>query len=248
MIDRFIDFLCQIDFGKVLSVGGGAFVGALFAFASTQYHFILTNRHKRWEEHRNSLVKLELVLNEFLDMANVNISVITKFQNIQVMTPPKGMLFWGSASQLPIDRALLPNLLNIMLTNKLFSLYVKTRRINHDMETAKESYNTIRLAFIKGDILFEQYKNTTLELIKEWSDRSITGHKLLINLVSKLIAIVKILLKEDKPFKVSAFIIKRKSYEFTEEEAAKSLEKLQNEIESNRLESIKQNEEYSSPE
>lgn len=232
----------MLEYGEIIAAAWGAIVGALGAFAAAQIHFVLSTRHDRWEEHRDSLVRLELILNEFLDMAHVNIKVLTKFQTTVDETDNKKM-FWGTPSQLPLDRKLLPNLMNIGLTNELFSLIVKTRRINHDIETAFESYNLIKQAFIKNEISFDQYKTTTSQLI-EWSNVSVNAHKLLIDMDKKLIAIVKLLLRRDKPHKITSFIVKKYSFKFTDDDICAIQKELEIEIKSIEKESIKKADEY----
>ncbi len=135
-----------VDKGNGLSSFFGSFLGAFFAFVFGIITYAITKRRDRFVQHKNTLVRLERVLNKHLeDLGTLEIFVQNMKANLSERRVDIGRLF---KIQIPDD--LDTGLGSIDLINKFFSYQVSIDRINHNVSTINHALTRIEDLFIGG--------------------------------------------------------------------------------------------------
>jgi len=175
----------------------GAFCGALFAFVVSQLNERVKRNRKRWTEHYNGLIELELIFNSILGVVGDNRALFNKFIKSYNDSNSRKTVFWNEPNRIPYDSSILNHFLDIELKNKLFSFGEKIRKYNHDIETVWQGYLEMRNSFLKKDITDEQYKISLKEYINglAFLDK---GCNLLDDRTIELHAYTRMAIKKDK--------------------------------------------------
>lgn len=154
----------------------GAFLGAFFAAIFGFITYIITKRRERFVEHKNSLVKLERVLNKHLN----------DFGTLSVLA--KGMDHILGNGRPDVTRLFLleiPNdidmkLGSIDLCNKFLTYQICIDRINHNASSINHALTRIEDLFISGQPVVAENFN----LVRDWA-ASFQGSLSEINEVAK---------------------------------------------------------------
>ena len=112
----------------------GAFSGAFFAFLFMSVTSAGNKLFERRLKHRNAIVRLEWVLNSFLEIIDCNClhidECIKAFQNER--------LFILNFRDFSVEKTIGDDLLNIDLKNDVMSLTIDTDRLNADYSSVKQ--------------------------------------------------------------------------------------------------------------
>lgn len=217
-----------MDINTLFSTGLSAFAGAFFAFLFVRLGEFLSKIYDRQVKHYNSLVNLEVQLNEIGGIIHDDLYILPPFMN----TLKLGHIYFNNLHTLKIDKSHYQNLCNIPLLNELFSYNYQVRKINDDIETMSSGYQDIKNALIQKNITLEEYQinvnvlSTNLEAIRLF----------LLDLQEKtinLIARIRIHIEHDRPLgsKLMSPFISVVRYKLKEEDIKKEIKKLELEIE-----------------
>lgn len=220
-----------------IAPGVGALAGAFFAFIFLKFAEFLSRIHQRKVKHYNSIVLLEIQLNEIIGRLSDNISAASDF--IKIIT--SGKIYFGKLMLIPIDKSHYDNLYDVNLKNDLFSFYYKLRQLNIDIENINVGYTDIKNALIQQNIDDATY----LENSKMFSTflTKLKGHLNEISDSNKyLYSKVRILSKKDLPLstKISRWFIRSSSPKIKKSEIDEEQKKLEDEI-NNTEKRIKEN-------
>ncbi|KKU06544.1 MAG: hypothetical protein UX10_C0029G0009 [Candidatus Magasanikbacteria bacterium GW2011_GWA2_45_39] len=217
-----------MDTSELLLNGFGAFAGAFFAFLFLRLGEFLTKVYERQVKHYNSLVNLEVQLNEIGGIIHDDLYILPPF----IKTIKLGHVYFNNLHTLKIDRNHYENLCNLALLNELFSYNYQIRKINDDIETMSSGYQDIKNALIQRNITPQEYKvnadvlSENLEYIRLF----------LVNFQEKtinLIARIRIHIKHDQPLgaRLMRPFISAVRYKLKEEDIKKETKMLKLEIE-----------------
>src|SRR3990167_8334475 len=217
-----------MDTSELLLNGFGAFAGAFFAFLFLRLGEFLTKVYERQVKHYNSLINLEVQLNEISGIIHDDLYILPPF----IKTIKLGHVYFNNLHTLKIDRNHYENLCNLALLNELFSYNYQIRKINDDIETMSSGYHDIKNALIQRNITPQEYKvnadvlSENLEYIRLF----------LVNFQEKtinLIARIRIHIKHDQPLgaRLMRPFISAVRYKLKEEDIKKETKMLKLEIE-----------------
>jgi len=118
-----------------------AFVGAFFAFLFIKLSEYLSNNFVKVNKHKDSLLRMQQVLNIHLDEINSNlfeldqmIKDFNKMDKIPIVTHCK-------ANTINYDLSFIKNIINQDLLNEYFSYCMKLRKYNNDITNINNLYN-----------------------------------------------------------------------------------------------------------
>jgi len=130
-----------------------AFLGASVAFVFFLLGQAILKAYDKARDHLEALVRIERLLNDHLDIVHVHINQIgTLRRNIE-----SGHLLIDLPRNLPIDENAGFHLLDIVIINKLMSLWTLGRRINNDVENLRAAYGQIAGLFLGGRVQPDGY-------------------------------------------------------------------------------------------
>lgn len=177
----------------VMRSGIVAFFGAFFAFIFVKIAEWFSIIRKSNENHFNSLVKIERLLNRIISRFEKNILI---FQDYVEPLRSMKMITWSS-HPVPFCNELADDLKNIDFINEYFSFSLDMETLNNDFTTIRTMYDEVKGLFMNGTIKSETYKSNvsfcvnTIEgiakLMKSYQENAI-----------KLLAKTRLLLKERK--------------------------------------------------
>lgn len=222
---------------QIVVEGFSAFAGAFFAFLFLRLSEFLTKLYQREVKHYNSLVNLEVQLNEIGGIIHDDLYVLPNF--IRVIT--SGNIYFNNLHTIPIDKSHYENLYDLSLLNDLFSYFYQARKLNDDLITANSGYQDIKNALIQKNIKKDDYLiNTKLMAnnLKQIEVFLIEFEEVTV----KLMARVRVQMKYDIPLstKIQQFFIKTKGDKIKETEIAKEVKKLKKEIDETKAKSSKE--------
>lgn len=177
----------------VIRSGIAAFFGAFFAFIFVKISEWFLIIRKSNENHFNSLVKIERLINRAISRLEKNILI---FQDYVEALKSMKMITWSS-HPVPFCNELANDLKNIDFINEYFSFSLDIETLNNDFVTIKSMYDEVKGLFINKTINPETYKNNVsfcmnkiegiVKFMKSYQENAI-----------KLLAKTRLLLKERK--------------------------------------------------
>lgn len=233
---------------QILVQGFSAFAGAFFAFFFLRLGEFLAKLYQREIKNYNSLVLLEIQLNELGGIIHDNLYILPNFMREIV----SGNIYFNNLHTLPMDKSHYDNLYDLDLMNRLFSYQYQTRKLNDDMTTASLGYSDIKNALIQKNIGQRDYIINAKILASNLKQIEIFLMELQ-NETVELLAKVRVQMVYDKPFgaKLQSFFMHASSKRIRKDDIKKEKEKLLKEIEETKTQSQKQIEEvlkkYSNP-
>lgn len=115
---------------NILSGMTAAFWGAFFAFIFGLFSLLLIKRWERFVLHRNAVVKLTYLLNEYIDRIVINKNLLQSSQEFL----KKGKLTYNRFLDLKIDEGLDLEFEDLILINRYFWFKLGVFRINKDLQ------------------------------------------------------------------------------------------------------------------
>lgn len=138
----------------------GAFAGAFFAFLFIRLSDALTRIYERKANHYRALVKIELNLNQCLVVIASNLFTIVDFRHAMErgQQSPNGIaLHVMQFEKIPFTGELVPSLTNIDFMNDLHIYTENIRKINRQIMSLEDAYQTAKLGMIDGKINRDTY-------------------------------------------------------------------------------------------
>lgn len=155
---------------EYIKSAAGAFMGAFLAFIFVRISDGFTAYYNRKEKNHSALVKYQHYLNSLLTELDDNIFLIDTFEKI-FNSNNKNIPVWGNRlKEVPIDKSLIYDLLNIDLINEIFSLNTHLNKINGSCNTINHSYGEILKAFLDKIIPLEDYLRNVDKMKKDVFD------------------------------------------------------------------------------
>jgi hypothetical protein len=150
-----------------ISVFWGAFFGAFFAFIFGIVTYVITKRRERFVQHKNSLIKMERVLNKHLDDLGLLQSIVQDTKRIvDGHKVTSNRLFY---LQLPENIDMEIGSLDII--NKFFTYRTSIDRFKLNVESVNHALTRLEDLFIGGQpVLVENFdfiKSTLEKFIEE---------------------------------------------------------------------------------
>lgn len=127
----------------------GAFSGAFFAFIFGIISYRIIKRYERFVKHRDSLVTLELLLNEHIDTIGLNRKNALNTQRIL----ERHQLTHNRLIELPVKKELNTDLGSLSIINKYFSYERFVQRINIDSKSLNYTLTRFEDVMIGGSVL-----------------------------------------------------------------------------------------------
>lgn len=213
-----------------------AFAGAFFAFLFIRIGDGLAKIYERAVKHYNGLVKLEYLLNTYLNEINDNIFILDSFKN----TISKGGMCLDEFKALPVNDELLIELNNIELIRELFDLNVTINKLNRSMATVSRIYTELRLSHLDKKNNLQTFNFNIRGVLKNIDLLIISFNDLDIKTI-RCLSKARIRASKDRPFftKISQYISNIDSG-IKEGELSNEIIKLRKEIEQVREKSQKE--------
>lgn len=142
---------------NILSDMTSAFWGAFFAFIFGLFSFLLIKRWERFILHRNAVVKLEYLLNEYIDRIGINKNLL---QGSQAFLR-RGGLTYNRFLDLKIDEDLDFEFENLSLINRYFRFKLGAVRINEDSQSFNYTLTRFEEVLIHGQSLHKENLDRT---------------------------------------------------------------------------------------
>ncbi|MFH0972828.1 MAG: hypothetical protein V1768_02435 [Patescibacteria group bacterium] len=210
----------------------GAFMGAFFAFLFIRIGDISTKIYERNKLHHNTLVKIELLFNNYQNIINDNIFIIDKFIEIaeKCISQNQPFVYYNKLHQFPAHKELLLDLRNIDLINEIFTFQIDIDKMNSSMQTATDLYSSMSQALTSGAMNVGAYNVNIKDLIKKY--KVLKAYlKALENDNIKIVATIRILL-EQKTFSNYFISLPAQRYpKNLKEKVDKEIKKVHGEIE-----------------
>jgi len=225
------------DVPALLSIGkevAGGFFGAMFAFVFLRLNDVFTGRYSRQRRHFNALSRLQHLLNDWLGILSDNVYVTEKF----CRSVRQGNVHYSFGRQIPIDKSIYQDLINLDLINAVRSLFDMARKLNDDSENTATNYADFRHLYLTDVWAREKYIANVTELTKVF-DIGIRAHEEFVPEVRRVLAWTRILCLRDHPQAAKLAFAPPSSAVVTEEEIAAENASLDNEIEESGKESRK---------
>ena len=127
----------------------GAFAGAFFAFAFGLMTYIITKRRERFVQHKNSLVRLERILNKHLNDIGVLHKVVMDMSN----TFAHRKVASSRLFNIELPKELDMEVGSKEIINKLLSYQVSLDRLNFNSSTVNHAITRIEDLFINSQIV-----------------------------------------------------------------------------------------------
>lgn len=144
-----------------------AFLGAFIAFIFIRFAEFLDKIFKRMAKHRDALLSLQKLGNEYLNTIGDNIFVIDDFTKIAKkrlgQTPP--FIYFNELHEFIYDKQLIKGLTNLEIANDLFSFEASVEKMNSSIRATNRFYLVIRDALVSGSITSESYSQNVNNLL-----------------------------------------------------------------------------------
>ncbi len=224
----------------LLVQGFGAFSGAFFAFLFLRLGEFFAKLYQRQVQHYNSLVKLEVQLNEIGGILHDNLYITPEFKRVIV----SGNIYFNNLHQLKIDEDHYYNLYDLDFLNELYSYYYQVIRINQDIGTITSGYEDIKNALIQEHIKKPDYVVNSNLMAQRIEIIEAFMRDLLESTIG-MTAKVRILLRQDKPLgtKIQHLSTKGSSKKIKDAKLKKEIDNIKLELKETGEESKKRNEE-----
>lgn len=211
----------------LLVQGFAAFAGAFFAFLFLRVAEFFTKLYQRQVKHYNSLVNLEVQLNEIGGIISDNIYILPKFREVIA----SGNIYFNNLHLLPIDKSHYENLYDLDLMNRVYTYNYGLRKINDDMQTATQGYLDIKDALIQQNINKKDYV-INASLMADQLFLIEVFLKELQNETVELQARVRVQMRGDKPLgtRIQQFFIHSVGPKIKQDELDEEIKKLKSEL------------------
>lgn len=211
---------------NILSDMTAAFWGAFFAFVFGLLSLLLIKRWERFTLHRNAVVKLEYLLNEYIDRVGVNKNLLQSSQEFL----KRDALTYNRFLDLKIDEDLDFEFENLSLINNYFRFKLGVVRINEDLQSFNYTLTRFEEVLIHGQSLHEENLSRTADSMKN----SIAILSAFEEETKRMLAFSRVHLRKIKNWNLFTFSLMRgwKIY-ITVEEIDAELMKLNREINEN---------------
>jgi len=213
----------------LVAAATGAFLGAFFVFYVSQVNERIKRNHIRWFKHRNALVALEYQLNEILGIVADIRSTARSALDSASTSDNAVVIIWTKPQTLPRNQSFLTALLRLEMINELFSYDQQMRKVNHDTRMIRQAYAQMRNAFLRKNLLREQY----LQSLQEFRDNLqilIKAYDLIDNRTMKLLARTRATLKGDMIHDKNTFFKMPIPADISEDAISDELSSLEKEI------------------
>ncbi|PSO42977.1 hypothetical protein BRC19_02895 [Candidatus Saccharibacteria bacterium QS_5_54_17] len=240
-----MNFLDEFIRSESFGISLDAFLGAFFAFLFVRIATLLDRLFARKAKHRDALVSLERLGNEYLNIIARNEFIIDDYIDIaeRNLKNQQGFIYFNELHELHIEKDIIKGLGNRELLNDYFSFLASVESMNGSVAATNRFYRDIKNAYISKQIDQETYfKNIErfIEGVKELKAylRNLEeGNKY-------LIAKARILLNDERTFynRLLGRILKKKLTEEQRNRVHDELQQLNSEIETTRKESREETE------
>jgi len=212
----------------------GAFVGAFFAFLFVRFADALNRIHERHSKNNKALIVLEHHLNDRGSVVHDNIYTVDTFLSLMQEiknNPEVPIIFPGIWHEIPLNKELIIDLINIDFINDLASYNMRTRKMNDSINTINRAYQHIKSSFLENS----SEKSTYVHNLLAMKGDILTFRKFLVRLLedTKVIVAKARILHRDIPFFSRIILLTfRKKYPKTfSKDLEKELATLSSEIE-----------------
>ena len=211
----------------------GAFMGAFFAFLFIRLADILTRIYDRQVKHFNALIRLQHLLNDYLNQISDNIFVINGFRTStdKYFTGKSApVIYLDRFASFEINKDIPLDLHNLDLIMDLFSFNIDLDKMNKSMDVASRSNQEIKDAFVNKKIDENTYKTNLAIAEKKFGELEVFLRSL-DDKAQRLLAIARIL-SEDEPLltNVTNLIVPSHLSKKQNENIPVELERLKSEI------------------
>lgn len=145
----------------------GAFVGAFFAFLFVRMADGLNKIYERHAKNNKALIAFEHQFNDMGGIIYDNIYTLDTFldfvQKIET-NPGFPILFSGSLHEIPINKDVILDLINLDFINDLASYNLRTRKMNDSLLTFNSAYQQIKTSFLEKQSNIATYVHNVLDL------------------------------------------------------------------------------------
>jgi len=210
---------------KLFINASGAFFGAFFAFMFGLITYYWTKWVERQNKDYNTIVKLEGVLNEHLNIFSRNEYLI----HGSIDTLNKGAMTYNILRKYRLVEDIELSFLDLDLINKYFEYRDSANSLNNDFEVANKASDILREVFLSGKaddsaIKFNaQILVTNLIALNKMA--AVTDDE-----TKSLLCLIRIKIREDKPGLVGVRRLFWHPYKPDEQELKKEMAKLEKEI------------------
>lgn len=146
-----------------------AFLGAFIAFIFIRFTEFLDKLFKRKTKHRDALISLEKLGNEYLNTISDNIFIIDEFTKIanekSGQLPP--FIYFNELHEFKYDKTIIKGLTNLEIINDQFSFEASVEKMNSSLRSTNRFYITIRDALVSGNIDPQTYFQNVSNLIEK---------------------------------------------------------------------------------
>lgn len=216
------------NFSQALLIQGfAAFTGAFFAYFFLRVGEFFSKVYQRQVKHYNSLVNLEVQLNEIGGIVNDNLYILPEFRRVIV----SGGIYYNNLHQILIDKTHYENLHDLVLLNELFSYNHKIRKINNDIKTTGLGYQDMKNAWVQKHIDKPTYVVNTKRLAGNLSGIEIFLGDLQKHTI-RLMARTRVQMRGDIPLgvKLQRFFIKSVGPNIKDDDVKKEIRKIEKEL------------------
>lgn len=152
---------------EIIAAVSGGMIGSLTMYLFIRIGEISTKIYERQNKNFNALVHLEYLCCENLNNISDDIFVIDDF--IETAEGPlkrnEPIIYGNKLSLIPFNDLVL-NFSAVDFMNEVLEYKVDITKINHDIQSVNEMYETFKIALIRKDINFSTYKDNALMAIE----------------------------------------------------------------------------------
>lgn len=152
------------EFLNILSNMSAAFWGAFFAFLFGLLSLLLVKRWERFALHRNAVVKVEHLLNKYMDRICINKNLLQSTQGFL----KNSKLTFNRFLDLKIEDDLDFEFENLSLINRYFRFKLGVMRINEDLQSFNHTLTRFEEMLIHGQPLPKENFDRTSESMNDF--------------------------------------------------------------------------------
>ena len=146
-----------------------AFFGAFFAFLFTRVGEWLSAKLARGKVHRNALVRLERVTQEYLNEIITNRRLAADSQRATA----NGHLYWKFPHLFSVDRSFLVDVLDIDMVQRIMGMNIHLSRYNHDVEDLRRTHDDLQKVHLGGNLPIDVWNETMQRESPHWGDLAV---------------------------------------------------------------------------
>ncbi len=210
---------------KFVADASGAFFGAFFAFIFGLVTYYWTKWVEKQKEDYDTMVKLEGILNEHLNICTRNEYLL----RTSIFTLNKGAMTYNILRKYRIIEDLELSFLDNDLINKYFDYRDLIYSLNNDFDVANKATDILREVSLNGKVPVEAIKFNAQILVTQLTELNkmvaVTNDE-----TKKLLCLIRIKIQKDKPGIVGIHRLFWQPYKPSDAEIKKEMAKLEKEI------------------